>query len=412
MLCVITKNKERCSSKCDAAKSYCEDFMKHKFIAKRYWKDQSTPMGQSDVLAKKFQDVINLSLGDPDLITHISIIDAAYNDAIAGHTKYTDFRGDPELREAIIKYYSEEFGVCIADEEIMVTASACLGMYLALEAILDEGDEVIIHAPYFTPYPQQIKLAGGIPVELGTYEEEDFQINVSRLEGLINERTKAIIVNTPNNPSGNCFTKQTLENILEIADKHDLIIISDEIYGLYSFESPFVSMLQLKGAKYRTIVLNSFSKDFTMTGWRIGQMIAPDYIIKVVQQINENVVFTAPSISQRAAIYALEHRKEIQPQMRSEYRSRCFYAADRINKIKNMSVMSPRGTFYLFINIKSTGHTSSEVSEYILKNAHVLTLPGSGFGKCGEGYIRIACTVNRAVLKEAFDRIEKLEWFC
>lgn len=385
--------------------------MKHKFIAKRYWKDQSTPMGQSDVLARQFEDVINLSLGDPDMITHKSIIDASYKDALAGHTKYTDFRGDPELRKAIINYYKEDFQVDIEDKEIMVTASACLGMYLALEAVLDEGDEVIIHAPYFTPYPQQIELAGGIPVELPTYEEEDFQVNVDRLEKLVNERTKVIIVNTPNNPSGNCFTRETLENILKIACKHDLLIISDEIYGLYSYERPFISMLQLSGAKERSIILNSFSKDFTMTGWRIGQMIAPDYIIKVVQQINENVVFTAPSISQRAAIFALEHRKEIQPAMLEEYKSRCFYAADRINSIANMSVLSPRGTFYLFINIKKTGHTSAEVADYILKNAHVLTLPGTAFGDCGEGYIRIACTVDKMTLKEAFDRIERLGWF-
>ena len=385
--------------------------MKHRFIAKRYWKDGSTAMGQSDVLAKSFDDCINLSLGDPDLITDERIINAAFHDAKKGHTKYTDFRGDPELRNAISEYYSEDFNVKVADEEIMVTASACLGMYLALEAVVDDGDEVIIHAPYFTPYPQQIELARGIPVVLDTYEEEDFQINTERLEGLITERTKAIVVNTPNNPSGNCFTAETMNSIAEIARKYDLLVISDEIYGLYSFGEPFMSMLQVPGMKERTIVLNSFSKDFTMTGWRIGHIIAPDYIIRTIQQINENVVFTAPSISQRAAIFALNNRKQIQPPMKAEYEKRVRYAADRINGIPHLSVMQPRGTFYLFFNIKDTGLTSNEAADRILKEAHVLTLPGNAFGDCGEGYLRIACTVGVDELKEAFDRIEKID-FC
>lgn len=382
--------------------------MKNKFIAKRYWKDKSTAMGQADTLAKSFDDVINLSLGDPDLITDERIITAAYKDALQGHTKYTDFRGDPELRKVIMDYYDEEFSVQIKDEEIMVTTSACLGMYLTLEAVLDDGDEVIIHAPYFTPYPQQVELARGIPVVLDTYEEENFQINVERLESLINERTKAIIINTPNNPTGVCFEDETLEKVCEVAKKYDLLVISDEIYGLFSYKKSFRSILEFEGMKERTVVINSFSKNFIMTGWRLGNIIAPDYIIKSIQQINENVVFTAPSISQRAGIYALTHRKEIQPAILEEYKKRMFYAADRINKIKNMSVMDPQGTFYLFVNIKETGYTSEEFADMLLKKAHILVLPGNAFGECGEGYIRVACTVGVEKLKEAFDRIEKL----
>jgi aspartate/methionine/tyrosine aminotransferase len=379
--------------------------LKHKYIAKRYWKDITTPMGQVDELSKQYDDVINLSLGDPDLVTHEIIIDNAMKDARAGHTKYTDFRGDPELRAEIIKYYRDEYSIDIKDESIMVTASGCLAMYLALEAILDDGDEVIIHAPYFTPYPQQIKLARGIPIILDTYEEEYFQVNVGRLETLITERTKAIVINTPNNPSGSCFTRDTMENIANAAKKHDLMIIADDIYGSYSFEQPFIPMVTLNDMQDRTITINSFSKDFTMTGWRIGHIIAPDYIVRTIRQINENVVFTAPSISQRAAIHALRNRKEIQPPMVEEYRKRVEYAVSRINNIPKISVLPSRGTFYLFINIKETGLTSVEASDLILREAHVLTIPGISFGDCGEGYIRIACTVGIEKLKEAFDRI-------
>ena len=384
--------------------------MKHRFISKRFWKDYSTAMSSSYELARKFDDCINLSLGDPDLVTDSRIIKAAMEDALAGHTKYTDFRGDPELRAAIADYYREALSVPVSDEEIMVSC-ACLAMNLSLQAILDPGDEVIIHAPYYTQYPQQIQLAGGVPVVLDTLEEEDFQINVERLEALITERTKAIVINTPNNPTGNCFTKETMENIARVAREKDLIVISDEIYTLYSFQNPFMSMLQVAGMRERTIVINSFSKDSTMTGWRIGHIIAPDYIVNVIRQISEKLVFTYPSVSQRAALYAMEHRHEIQPAMREEYKSRVFYAAERINKIPNMSVLSPKGTFYLFFNIKKTGLSSAEVSDRILKEAHVLTLPGSAFGDCGEGYIRIACTVGVDKLAEAFDRIEKMDIF-
>lgn len=385
--------------------------MKHKFIAKRYWKDQSTAMGKSDEMAKSFNDCINLSLGDPDLVTDDLIIEKSYEDAKGGHTKYTDFRGDPELRTEICKYYKEEYDMNVKDEEVFVCASACLGMYLALEAVVDDGDEVILQAPFFTPYPQQVELARGIPVELPTYEEEDFQINTDRLESLITERTKALVINSPSNPTGNCLTVETMEKIARIAVKHDLIVISDDIYTAFSYQNPFVPFGSLPGMRDRTIILNSFSKNFTMTGWRVGNIIAPDYIIRVIQQINENVVFTAPSISQRAAIHALRHRAEVQPPMVEEYRKRMFYAAERINAIPKLSVISPpKGSFYLFINIKDTGLTSEEAAEKILKQAHVLTLPGNAFGACGEGYVRIACTVNVEILKEAFDRIEQI-WF-
>ncbi len=383
--------------------------MKHRFISKRYWEDKSTAMGQSDVLAKAFDDVIDLSLGDPDLTTDIGIINAAFADAKAGHTKYTDFAGDPELRDEIAKFYKDEYDMDVAREEIFISTSACEGMYLALEAILDDGDEVILQAPFFTPYPQQVELARGIPVELPTYEEEDFQINVERLESLITDRTKALVINSPSNPTGNCLTVETMEKIAAIAEKYDLIVIADDIYTAFSYQNPFVPFASLPGMRERTIILNSFSKNFTMTGWRVGNIIAPSYLIEVIQQINENVVFTAPSISQRAALYALRHREEFQPAMVEEYRKRMFYAAERINRIPKMSVINPpKGSFYLFINIKETGLTSVEAADRILQKAHVLMLPGNAFGACGEGYVRIACTCSVDVLKEAFDRVEKV----
>ena len=318
---------------------------------------------------------------------------------------------NPPISGRLIRdFYGEEYGIDLQDEEIFVAASGCHGMYLALEAILDPDDEVILQTPYFTPYPQQVELAGGIPVELPTFEEEDFKINTSRLESLINERTKALVINTPSNPTGNCLTEENMREIGEIARKYDLIVIADDIYTAFSYQSPFVPFLSIPVMRERTITINSFSKNFTMTGWRIGNIIAPDYLIRTIQTINENVVFTAPSISQRAAIAALKYRRSVQPPMVEEYRARTYYAAELVNGIEWMSTAyPPKGSFYLFVNIRKSGLTSEQAAEQILKEAHVLTLPGNAFGRCGEGYLRIACTVGKEKLKEAFERIARME---
>lgn len=383
--------------------------MKHKFVAKRYWKEEVPPMSIVDKLAQRYDDVIDLSLGDPDLVTDPIIIDKAFEDARKGHTKYTDFRGDAELRQEICNYYKEEYDYEVDDEEIFVTASGTHAMCLAFCSILDPGDEVIIHAPYYTYYTTQIKFAGGVPVILDCYEEEGFQLNVQRMETLITERTKAIVVNTPNNPTGVCMTRETLMAVAELAKKYDLLVVADDIYTAYSFGEPFIPMTSLPGMKERTITLNSYSKDYTMTGWRVGQIIAPPPVIRAINSVNDAVMFTAPSISQRAAIHAIRNRKTVQPPMIEEYKKRVFYAADRINAMKNLSVMPPQGTFYLLINIKKLGMDCMRASDLILNEAHVLTVPGVSFGACGEGYVRIACTKEIEVLKEAFDRMEKVK---
>lgn len=382
--------------------------MKHRFLSKKYWNTVSTPMAEVVELAHKYEDLINLSLGDPDLITNAIIIDEAFNDACNGHTKYTDSLGDPELREEIELYYKEEYGYQLQSKEIMAVVGACHGMHLVLEAILDDGDEVIVPEPYFTPYDNQIKLAGGKLVPLETYEEDDFQLDIERLKALISNRTKAIIINTPNNPTGACLNMDSMEALSKIAKENDLIIIADDIYGAFSFCEPFVPITTIAGMKERTITIGSFSKDYAMTGWRIGYILAPDYLINCIRDINEGVCFTAPSISQRAAIHALRLRETIQPKIVNEYKKRVYYANGRINQIPGMSVLPPKGSFYLFVNIKKIGLTSAEVSKLLLEKAHVLVVPGNAFGKSGEGYIRIACTVGLDKLKDAFDRIEKL----
>lgn len=387
--------------------------MENRFLSKRYCgREEDTVIGHVTALARQADDVINLSIGDPDVNTPQQIIDAAFADAKAGYTKYTDCRGYKELRDEIAEYYKDEFDMDIADEEIMVTTSGCMAMSVVLEAILDDGDEVVSQSPYFTIYKTQVELARGKLVELDTFEEERYQVNIERLESCITPKTKAIIINSPNNPSGSCLTVETMKKIAEVAEKHDLVVISDEIYTIYSFDHPFVPFSSLPGMKERTVTINSFSKDYVMTGWRIGAIIAPPQIIDTVRRISENLVFSTPAVSQRAALHALRCRKEVQPALSKIFRERIFYAAERINKIPNMHVIyPPMGTFYLFVNIKDTGLTSEEAAMKIFEETHVVMIPGNGFGRCGEGYLRIACTVDISQLKEAFDRIEKMEIF-
>lgn len=234
--------------------------MKHRFISKKYWKEIGTPFGSTNEKAARYDDCINLSIGDPDLITDKIIIDGAYEDTLRGHTRYTNMYGDPELRQEIRNFYKEEYDLDIAQDEVIVTASGLIAMYSVLQAILDDGDEVIIQAPFFTPYTSQVKMAGGVPVELDTYEEEDFQINAGRLESLINERTKALIINTPSNPSGSCLSENTMKELAKIVEKYDLIVIADDIYTSYSFEKDFIPFMCMPGMRERTITINSFQK--------------------------------------------------------------------------------------------------------------------------------------------------------
>lgn len=385
--------------------------MKSPYIAKRYWNSKSSSLGQSSDPSLLYSDLINFSLGDPDLNTDERIIKKAFEDALNGHTHYTESAGRLELRKGIADYFKERFDYSITPEEVMITTSACHAMILALEATLDDGDEIIIPTPHFSLYTEQVELARGVPVLVETFEEENFQLDIGRLEAKITNRTKGIILNTPNNPTGACLSRRNLEEIAMVAKKYDLLIFSDDIYTIYSYDEPFVPMTTLEDMKKRTITVGSFSKDYCMTGWRIGYVLAESNLIEIIRTINDNIIYSAPSISQQAAIHALELRKDIQPALVDEFKKRTFYAYERLKKLKNVSILPPKGTFYLFPNIKATGLSSNEVTKKILEEAHVLVIPGHVFGDTGEGYIRLACTLSVDKMKEAFDRIEKMEIF-
>ena len=385
--------------------------MNKAMISKKYGNRESGGLAASADLAKAYHDVADFTLGDPDLTTPAAIIRAAAEDALAGHTHYTDSRGDGELIAAIVDFQKETYGVELSPENVFVTTSACHGMWLVLETMIDEGDEVMIIEPYFAPYADQVKMAGGVPVFIPTDPDEGFRPNMDVIRKKVTKKTKALIVNTPNNPSGLCLKKEELMALGQLAQEKDFYLIADDIYTAFSYESPFVPMASLDDCKDRTITLRSFSKNFAMTGWRIGYILGDKDFIAAAKSVNENNVYTAPSISQRAALYALAHRDEVQPAIVEEFKKRTFHAYERLKRLKNIRIAEPTGTFYLFVDIRPTGLTEDEVWQKLLDEAHVLTVKGSAFGESGRGFLRLAVTIGVDDIDRAFDRIEKMTIF-
>lgn len=378
------------------------------YIAKRFQNDGGAGLTLNTAALEKYSDIIDLSIGDTDFTTDEAIIDAAFRDARAGHTHYGAPRGDAELIAACCRAWEEDFGQKLDRDHLVVTASSCMGMALSMMAILDPGDEVIVFAPYFSMYKKQVELAGGVCVEVPTYAEEDYAIDAERLRAAITLKTKAIIFNNPTNPSGMAYDKAALNLIADVAKEYDLLVAADEIYTTYLFEGSYVPMRTLPGMAERTITLNSFSKNYLMTGWRVGVVIAEPELLSVVVKLAGAYIYTAPSISQRAAIEALKNRARIHETYVNAYRDRIFYSADRIEKIPYLSLVRPKGTFYLFPGVEKTGLSAPEFCDALLERAHVLVTPGDAFGVTGKGHFRIACTVGIDKLKEAFDRMEKL----
>ena len=380
-----------------------------KFIREKY-RDVEESIYAVDY-SEIYDDFINFGVGDPDLATDEVIIKEAYDSQIAGHTHYADPQGYIGLRKAIADFYNEDFGVACDPDEVMITMSGTEGMFLILQAILEEGDEVIVPSPYFSVYPDQVDMAGGKTVFYDTKFENDFDIIPSELEKLINEKTKAIIINTPNNPTGAVYSDETLKEIYDLAVKHDILVICDDIYTIYSYESAFTPMIKWDKNFDRVISISSMSKDYVMTGWRLGAIVAHKDLIKSMTSIHTNTVYAVPTICQYAGVVGIENRKRICPPLAGEYKERMYLAYDRLKKLNHVEVMRPKGTFYIFPKISVPGMTTDEVVKEILEKAHVNLIDGKAFGAAGDGFIRIAVTVNKDRINEAFDRIEKLEIF-
>ncbi|MBR5382355.1 MAG: aminotransferase class I/II-fold pyridoxal phosphate-dependent enzyme [Clostridia bacterium] len=380
-----------------------------KYAADRFQSHTSALSLDTEAL-KRYPDMIDLSIGDTDIITDKRIIDAAFRDACAGYTRYGDPKGDPELIEAVCKAWREDYDQTISPKEVVVTTSSCMGMAQVMLGLLNPGDEVLVFGPYFSPYKDQIEMAGGKAVEVVTYAENSFFPQEEDVRAAITNKTKAFIINTPNNPTGTAYDLPTLQMLARLAQEFDLLAVADEIYTRYLYDGMFIPMRTLPGMADRTITLNSFSKNFMMTGWRVGYIIAHPDLISVFQHINNGMTYVTPSISQRAALYALTIRQDIAEKYISVYRNRVYYAYERISQIPWLSIVKPRGTFYLFPRIDpAIPMKDGEFCKYLIENAHLLVSAGSAFGLAGQGHFRIAATVPQEKLAVAMDRLAALE---
>lgn len=359
-------------------------------------------------LAQKYDNVIDFTLGDPDIHPHQNIKDAGCKAILEGHTRYSPNAGLLELREVISTRYKEQYNMEYSpSDEVMITVGGMEALYLALLAILDKGDEVIIPAPYWINYEQMVCMCNGIPIIVNPNNPNDLSLSIENIKKAVTSKTKVMILNTPNNPSGLIISDSALQQIAEIAIENNLIVITDEVYKTLLYDNiRFRSIATLKNMKERTVIINSLSKEFCMTGWRLGYAAAPAELISAMTMFQENIAACAPLPSQYAAIEALRH-PEYSKGMIEEFTRRKDSLIKEVSKIKGIKVNIPQGTFYAMLNIKSTGLKSEEFAYTLLEKEQVAVVPGITYGECCEGFIRIAFTLEISKIEEGIQRIKR-----
>ena len=357
--------------------------------------------------AKKYDDVIDFTLGDPDVQTHQAIKDAACLAIQEGKTRYSQNAGLLDLRQTISKYYQCKEGYSYDPvSEVMVTVGAMEGLYLALISMLNPGDEVIIPAPYYVNYTQMVRMCHAVPVIVDNPEKTDLTFDVADIEKAITSKTRAIMINTPSNPSGRIIPQDKIAAIAELSKKYDLVVISDEVYKCLIYDNvPFKSIVAIEGMRERTILINSLSKEFCMTGYRIGYVLAPEEIIAAMTKLQENVCACAPLPSQYAAIKALSGEEDYSKNMVNIFTERRNALFEGLSSIEKFSVKAPEATFYMMVDISKTGMDSIDFCYALLRGAHVAAVPGVTYGLCCNHYIRIAFTLDIEKIKEGVRRI-------
>lgn len=354
------------------------------------------------------EPVIHFEIGRPDFDTPDYIKKACIDSINDGDVFYTSNYGTTELREAIANKLQSQNGIAYKPSEIIVTVGLTEAVFDVLCSILNEGDEILIPDPVWMNYLNVPKLLGAVPVSYHLLEENDFQIDMDEIRRQITERTKAIVIVTPNNPTGGVLSEENLKELAEIAVEHDIMVLSDEVYERLLYDdAKHVSIGSLPGMKERTITLNGFSKAYSMTGWRLGYAAAPESLIAVLNKIHQHNTTCATSFVQKAAVTALQDEKEEVNDMVREYKRRRDYAVHAINDIKGISCRCPKGAFYIFINIKKLGKSSAELAEYLLSEAKLAFVPGDVFGPEGEGYLRMSFANSYENIVEGCDRLKK-----
>ncbi|MFC1897241.1 aminotransferase class I/II-fold pyridoxal phosphate-dependent enzyme [Chloroflexota bacterium] len=371
--------------------------------------DQISPSGIRkffDLLAS-IEGVISLGVGEPDYATPWHICEAAISSLGKGYTMYTSNSGMAELRQELAKHLKNTYNLEYdPDSELLITVGVSEALDLAMRATLNPGDEVIMPDPHYVAYDSCVILAGGTPIMIPTNEESNFEANAADIEARITSQTRAILIGYPANPTGAVMTKGKLAKIAEVAHRHQVLVISDEIYAKLVYGVKHTCFATLPGMKEGTILLGGFSKTYAMTGWRIGYAAAPKEIIASMTKIHQYTMMCVPTMAQVAAIEALKSGEDSATEMVEDYNRRRLIIVKGLNDI-GLPCFEPRGAFYAFPSIKDTGMTSEEFAEKLLIEEKVAVVPGSAFGQCGEGYVRCCYATSLADIDEALSRMKR-----
>jgi aminotransferase len=381
-------------------------------VDKRYISDRVATLKPSGIrkffdIVATMDDVISLGIGEPDFVTPQNILQSGIHALQAGETHYTSNSGILELRQALAAHLHNLYGVSYdPGTEIVITVGVSEALYLALTALLNPGDEVIIATPCFVSYQAEVTLAGGVPVELPTYMEDDFQLRPNKLAAAITPRTKAILIGYPNNPTGAVASRQTLLEVARLAEEHDLIVLSDEIYDQLVYGVQHVCFPALPGMRERSILLGGFSKDYAMTGWRIGYAAAPSGMLEGLLRVHQYTIMSAPTVAQIAALEALTNGSDQVVAMREEYDRRRHLIVPGLNQL-GLTTFEPHGAFYAFPSISNTGLDDETFAQKLLDEERVAVVPGSAFGSGGQGFVRCSYATAYEKIEEALERIKR-----
>lgn len=355
-------------------------------------------------LANQMEGVISLGVGEPDFATPWSIREAAIYSIEKGKTFYTANQGLLELRKEICRYQKRKFGLDYTPEQCIVTVGGSEAIDLALRTVISPGDEVILLQPSYVAYTPGVKLAGGVEKNIILTEENEFKLTPELLKAAITDKTKAILLNYPSNPTGGVMTYEDYEKLVPIIKEAGLIVITDEIYAELSYETKFCSIAVFDEIKDQVLLVSGYSKAYAMTGWRLGYVLGNRYLISMLNKIHQYVIMSAPTVAQYGAIDAMRHCDDEIERMRQSYLTRRNFVVKAFNSM-GLKTFTPQGAFYIFPCIKSTGLTSEQFCEELLKDQLVACVPGSAFGEAGEGYIRVSYAYSIAELKAATEKI-------
>ena len=378
-------------------------------MSRRVQRVPPSPIRRYFDLATTMDDVISLGIGEPDYVTPASILNAGADSLLQGNTSYTSTAGMLELRAAVARMLTERYDAAPydAETEVLITVGVSEAMYLVMQALIDDGDEVLVPQPCFVSYTADVILAGGTVVDIATYAANNFVLTPEQIESAITPRTKALLIGYPCNPTGAVMNRDELSAIAQVAQKHDLIVISDEIYDRLVYDDhEHVMFASLPGMAERTIHLGGMSKDYAMTGWRLGYAAGPADLLGAMRRIHQYLIMSAPTGGQAAALHALTdpHAELAVQEMVASYGERRRFLVDGLNEI-GLDCFEPKGAFYAFPSVRRTGMDEFEFAEQLLREERVAVIPGSGFGAGGEGHVRCAYPVEMSKLETALERM-------